>query len=464
MKSHKVKHYSKTFLLESALQREREAKEKSEYNLEMKSIMLGKVTSKLKGHLENTTKRNKEISYLNSLSWISYDAPERDLCMSKFLELTLHFTGWGYGAYIPLLEHGKNVQVFNDQSLISKDTLFELFREKIMLLDLDSSEKYYVFNEQVANVVCYPVKLNAVVEGYVFFASNRSYHISDSVIEVVSGGIFQLINYLEKTIANNMLKKNFEELQLTQKKLIHSEKMASLGVIVSGVAHEINNPLSFVLSNIEMLNKYFLFLGEIACKNHLNILENEKKELDFILGDFPMLMNDTLVGINRVKDIVSDLKTFSHADDKEMKFIEIEQCIESSLKIATSEFKNKCKIQKLYSETSEILCYPGQIIQVFTNLLVNAAHAIEDYGTIYISTSEQDGYVIAKIRDEGVGISEENLKNIFTPFFTTKKIGNGTGLGLSISYGIIKKHSGEIEVFSREHIGTEFVVKIPCKG
>lgn len=467
MKSHKVKKYSKTYLLERALQREREAKEKSEYNLEMKSIMLGQVTTKLKGNLETTTKRNKEISYLNSLSWILYDAPGRDLCLNKFLDVTLNFSSWDYGAYLPIQESDEvksNVQVLKIENSDSDISYLEVCNQKIAFLDREITKKYYIFNDSNVSWVCYPLITNHAVEGYVFFASRKSLYISDSIVEVVSSGMFQLASYFEKTLANNMLKKNFEELKLTQNQLIHSEKMASLGVIVSGVAHEINNPLSFVLNNVEMLKKYFLFLEEVVQRNHFNISNEEKKELDFIMTDFPLLMEETLTGINRVKDIVSDLKTFSHADDKEKKFISVEQCIESSLKIATSEFKNKCKIQKLFTGTPEVYCYPGQIVQVFTNLLVNAAHAIEEYGTIYITTYEQDGFVVAKVRDEGVGISEENLKNIFTPFFTTKKTGTGTGLGLSITYGIIKKHNGEIEVLSREHIGTEFVVKLPCKG
>lgn len=467
MKSHKIKRYSKIHLLENALTREREAKEKSEYNLEMKSIMLGHVTSKLKGQLETTTKRNKEISYLNSLSWILYDAPEKDLCLNKFLDVTLNFSCWDYGAYLPILgseENNRSVQVVKVANSDSETPYLEICNQKLAFLDREVSKKYYVFNDNNISLVCYPLIINYEVNGYVFFISRKSLYVSDSIIEVVSSGVFQLANYFDKTFANNMMKKNFEELKLTQRQLVHSEKMASLGVIVSGVAHEINNPLSFVLSNVEMLNKYFLFFREIVERNYENVSGDEKDELDFIMTDYPLLLEETLTGVNRVKDIVSDLKTFSHADDKEKKFISVEQCIESSLKIATSEFKNKCKIQKFFSSTPEVYCYPGQIVQVFTNLLVNAAHAIEEYGTIYITTYEQDGFVVAKVRDEGVGISEENLKNIFTPFFTTKKIGTGTGLGLSITYGIVKKHCGEIEVVSREHVGTEFVVKLPCKG
>ncbi|MDO9181536.1 MAG: ATP-binding protein, partial [Bacteriovorax sp.] len=271
---------------------------------------------------------------------------------------------------------------------------------------------------------------------------------------------------LQKHKSKYQLLENYKKLKEVKSQLIQSEKMASLGTISAGIAHEINNPLSFLLTNSEVLKEYLTTIIQYI-KRLENPTENEtditklKKSIDYILQDTPMLMNESLEGIDRIKEIVNGLKTFSRADDGDIKEFDINTCIETSLRLVSNELKHKCKITKNFQSLPPVRGSAGQIIQVLTNLLVNSAQAIEDFGLIEISTKESENNIIVSIKDSGKGISQENLDQLFTPFFTTKPTGQGTGLGLSISYGIIKKHKGDITVESTIGKGTEFCIFLP---
>jgi signal transduction histidine kinase len=269
-----------------------------------------------------------------------------------------------------------------------------------------------------------------------------------------------------------------ETLSRTQQQLVQSDKLASIGQLAAGVAHEINNPIGYIFSNFGTLQSYLdsLFsmldayqeaeaaIVDPAVAARLRALR-EQVELDFLRTDIPTLMQESKEGIVRVRHIVQDLKDFSRVDSQqEWVWADLRQGIDSTLNIVSNEIKYKADVVREYGEIPDIECLPLQINQVVMNLLVNAAHAIGSMrGRIEIRTGCDGEQVWFSVGDNGSGIAPENLGRIFDPFFTTKEVGKGTGLGLSLSYGIVQKHHGRIEVESALGKGTTFRVTLPKK-
>jgi len=278
------------------------------------------------------------------------------------------------------------------------------------------------------------------------------------------------------------LKESLERLKSMQQQLIQSEKMSSLGQLVAGIAHEINNPATSVYagaealeSNVEELlgyvERYNELLGAVReedfqrAREMADDLAESEEDVAYLLEEgLPWSIRSMKEGAVRIKDIVRNLKTFSRVDEAEVKHADINEGLKTTLKLVHHELKNRVEVIEDYGEIPQIECFPGQLNQVFMNLLVNAAQAIEGEGKIWIRTYSENGNVVVKIRDTGKGIPEHIIKDIFNPFFTTKPAGQGTGLGLSISYGIIKKHGGEIKVDSQVGKGTEFTIILPYDG
>ncbi|RCS59214.1 ATP-binding protein [Parvibium lacunae] len=272
-------------------------------------------------------------------------------------------------------------------------------------------------------------------------------------------------------------KKLISRLEETHNKLLQSEKMASIGQLAAGVAHEINNPIGFVNSNLSSLKGYVDDLLAVIeslrqALDDPNQKENATKklqeaDLDYLSEDVLALLNESQDGIQRVRRIVQDLKDFSHVDQGEWGWTDLHRGLDSTLNIVNNEIKYKATVHKQYSEIPQLFCQASQLNQVFMNLLVNAAHAIEERGDIFLSTQTlslfDKPWISVEIRDTGKGIPEENLNRIFDPFFTTKPVGQGTGLGLSLSYGIVQKHRGRIEVESELDVGTTFRVLLPLE-
>lgn len=274
---------------------------------------------------------------------------------------------------------------------------------------------------------------------------------------------------VEKTHQEALITK----LEEAQNQLLQSEKLASIGQLAAGVAHEINNPVGFVNSNLGTLQQYMNDLlrllaayegieGALTDEARGN-LEQLKQEIDaaYLREDVGKLLSESMDGLRRVKRIVLDLKDFSHVDETEKQWANLEQGMESTLNVVWNELKYKTEVVKEYGEIPEIECIPSQLNQVFMNLLMNAAHAIEERGKITIRTGQDEGSVWVEVEDTGKGIAPEHLTRIFEPFFTTKPVGQGTGLGLSLSYGIVQKHGGRIEVKSELGKGTVFRVVLP---
>ncbi|HMK61126.1 MAG TPA: ATP-binding protein [Dissulfurispiraceae bacterium] len=277
---------------------------------------------------------------------------------------------------------------------------------------------------------------------------------------------------------NVELENAYVELKAAQSQILQQEKMASIGQLAAGVAHEINNPMGFIMSNLNTLNKYMDKIYSFMDSQH-SALEsctsdqvradvltqlNEKKrhlKIDYVTDDIRNLIAESLDGADRVKKIVQDLKGFSRLDEAEYKMADINAGLESTINIVWNELKYKATVTKDFGELQQIKCRPGQLNQVFMNLLLNAAQAISDHGEIRIKTHQDNKIIIIAISDNGCGIPENIRKRIFEPFFTTKEVGKGTGLGLSIAYDIIKKHDGEIRVDSIAGKGTTFTISIP---
>ncbi|MBA3922470.1 MAG: PAS domain S-box protein, partial [Nostocaceae cyanobacterium] len=278
--------------------------------------------------------------------------------------------------------------------------------------------------------------------------------------------------YLEQTL---------KELQITQSQLIQKEKMSSLGQMVAGVAHEINNPTSFIYSNIEPAEQYIQSLFNLIqlyqrdYPNPGNEIQEEIKsaDLEFLMADLPKLLNSIKMGAKRIMKIVLELRNFSRMDEAELKAVDIHEGIDSTIIILEHRFKAHPKrpviqVIKKYKNLPLVTCYASQINQVFLNILVNAIDALDESPpineapTIEIYTDVYNGNsVVIRITDNGSGIPLDIQQRLFDPFFTTKAVGKGTGMGLSISYQIIKTHQGSLQCISTPGKGAEFVIEIP---
>ncbi len=265
-------------------------------------------------------------------------------------------------------------------------------------------------------------------------------------------------------------------LQAQQATILQQDRMACIGQLAASVAHDINNPIGFVYGNLEVLKNYWHKLtGFIAEQDnalqHLPSSEVKKRiderrralKVDYVLDEFNAVLDESLEGTQRVNQIVLNLKGFARLDEKETRLADIHECLESTLNIVRNELRYKADIKKEYGDIPQLVCFPQQLNQVFMNLLINAAQAIENWGEITIRTWADQKNVFVAISDTGCGIPEEHCDRLFEPFFTTKASGVGTGLGLSIVREIIKKHHGEITVTSRSGCGTVFTVRLPLE-
>lgn len=315
----------------------------------------------------------------------------------------------------------------------------------------------------------------------------------DAYLSQAAAAALQLAVTLERSEAKRTIESNYvalqeahDKLKTAQSQLVHSEKMASIGQLAAGVAHEINNPVGFVLSNIETLNDYLVVILKVLAgyeeyfklkteaggnvlptdytaeqlKKRLESMKN-KENFSFIIDDFDQIIQDSRSGLARVKDIVANLKSFARADSGNLAGVNLNLCIDDTIKVIWNELKYDIDLIKEYAELPLILCNASQISQVIMNLILNAKQAIKGRGKITIHTQETPTSVIISIKDTGPGIPAEIRERIFDPFFTTKPVNEGTGLGLSISYGIIQQHKGRLWFESRENKGTIFNIELP---
>lgn len=302
------------------------------------------------------------------------------------------------------------------------------------------------------------------------------------------GIVLDLLSAIHDRLETNarQLEDAYRELQASQAQLVQSEKMASLGQMVAGVAHEINTPLGYVRNNVEMTESVFgLVADAVAVHDRLVQLlvddgaDEERlaqalaacRESIEALGDLAViddtraLFGDTLHGVDAIRDLVVNLRNFSRLDQARVAEVSLNDCLDQTLTIANNVLKNKVAVIKRYGDIPKIRCSPSQINQVLMNLMTNAAQAIEHAdGKLLLKTEADDRWVRVHVQDNGKGIAAEHLKKIFDPFFTTKAVGQGTGLGLSISFQIVQAHGGDIRVVSEPGRGTKFVVSLPVRA
>ena len=277
------------------------------------------------------------------------------------------------------------------------------------------------------------------------------------------------INYLITLIDINERKHSQKALSSLNEQLVHAEKLASIGQLSAGIAHEINNPVGFIRSNLDVLDDYLKALAEYielakqTDKQHEARVFYKKEDLDFVLEDIKPLISSTLEGAARVSKIIKDLGSYAHVDEKLPEEILIDELIEKSLTLVANELKYKVEITKHLEANVNVAGFPQKLLQVFINMLVNASHAIESKGCICISSTLEQDQVRIRFEDNGSGIAKDDLKNIFDPFFTTKPVGKGTGLGLHIVRSIIEEHGGHIDVSSIVGKGSIFTIYLPTQ-
>ena len=341
----------------------------------------------------------------------------------------------------PLLENliieSKDVLIFNGISTLKKSELDSSFVTKI-----------YKHSEQL------------------FFLCEYDGFEMETLFRELSLNALSMNNMNRELIIKEIkLKNSILKQKETQAMLMQSEKMNSLGQLAAGIAHEINNPMTYVIGNIQIMGEYFVKIKKFFqdCeKENIEILK-KKYNIDSIVEDLLEIQKSTLEGSERVKTIVSEMSDYSRIDNSEKTITNIEKCIKSSLIIAAQEIKkHHTKLELNFSENSSIKCYPARLEQVFLNLVINAIQATGDNGTVIIRLYEKGPYVIIEIEDNGIGIATENKNKIFEPFFTTKPKGIGLGLGLNLSYRIIRDmHKGDICFDSIAGKGTIFTISIP---
>ncbi|MBT8340415.1 MAG: response regulator [Desulfatitalea sp.] len=338
---------------------------------------------------------------------------------------------------------------------------------------------------RIKQVACLPIKDNSdhVFQVLVVSKDMTEDRRKTEEIHQLNEQLTQSAAQLE--IKNKRLETTLLRLEETQAQMLQSEKMASIGQLSAGVAHEINNPTGFVSSNLKTLDDYQKdiirlvaayrdFIAKIrsdvqagaafqTLREVLNSIADLEKEIDidFLMEDIADLIRDCRQGTDRIKKIVMDLKDFAHPGNDTIQSTDINKGIESTLNVIHNEIKFKATVEKDLGDIPTVHGYPQQLNQVFMNILINAAQAIETQGKINIKTRREDGFVIVAISDTGCGIDPKHLGRIFDPFFTTKEVGKGTGLGMNIAYNIVKKHNGDISVDSQKGGGTTFTVRIP---
>jgi two-component system, NtrC family, sensor kinase len=312
----------------------------------------------------------------------------------------------------------------------------------------------------------------------------EDFAITDGDRYIGMGVVLSLLEIMEQRIAHRSeaLAMANHQLKSSQAQLVQSEKMASLGQMVAGVAHEINTPLGYVRNNLEMALDFMHRTREVIgstdylietllhpdsseAETHLALesaaTQIQQHQDEAILEDMQSLFSDSLHGLEQIADLVADLRNFSRVDKSRMETVSINDCIESALNIGRNVIKHKADVEKYLADTPPVDCSASQINQVLLNILTNAAQAIPEHGVISIYTGVEGDQVLIRIRDNGLGMPEGVRRKIFDPFFTTKPVGEGTGLGLAISFQIIEQHGGRIEVDSEENVGTEFRIYLP---
>lgn len=440
---------------EIELERLKKDKEVLEKNCE---TTLAEVTQLRKTARSNQAQAVK-MTLINKISNIIRESIDSDKILNSALKELATMFGAFRAYYASIKENsfeidyafGKNRKDFIGKSITFGDSVFKELLDKKTVSSMSFKEfnEAELFDVAMMRVILPIYHLNNLL-GVIVLISNKKRDVADEidVLESVSAQLGNAVAQAKlyednvKTVAE--LQKTLKELKDTQLQLINSEKMASLGQLVAGIAHEINTPFASIKSNNAIMSKLIKKLSDDDIKEmftEINSIDN--------------------VAVERIHNLVTSLKKFVRLDEAELQEADINKELDLTLALLHHETKNKVEIIKNYADIPMIKCYPNMLNQVFMNILVNACHSIETKGTIEISTKVEKNNLVVSIKDSGKGIKKEHLDKIFTAGFTTKSAGVGTGLGLAISQKIIAKHNGEIHVSSEFGHGSEFNISIP---
>lgn len=398
-----------------------------------------------------------KIALINKVSNIIRESMDLSMILNSALkELAIMF-GCFRAYYATAVDGGFLINEAYGENNIPKDTKIYFDERSMKYLNLGKISTSYSlmeyvgaepYKQSVLRIIVPVFHLQKMIGVLVLLSYqkrelNEEIEILDAVSSQLGNAIIRAELYQKNAKNVKDLKAALEELKETQLQLINSEKMASLGQLIAGVAHEINTPVASIKSNNSIMEKLISQIEQDDIKEMFTQINSIDKE-----------------AIQRISNIVVSLKKFVRLDEADLQEANINKELDLTLELISHETKNKVEIEKHYGDIPPIKCYPNMLNQVFTNILVNACQAIKDKGKIVISTEFQDSNLIVKIKDNGQGIPKENINKIFTAGYTTKGVGVGTGLGLAISQKIIDKHKGKIQVYSELGVGTEFVITI----
>jgi signal transduction histidine kinase len=443
------------------------------YSIFLSKPILGRASGRWS--IQLTRRLNKPDGSFNGVAVVSFD-PTYFVNFYKKIDLGSN----GFTALVGLDGSVRTIRAGDKTSINSENLNIQIPNEYLNQENgffttdkiFDGTNRIYAF-EKLLNQPLFV--LVGITESDALLDYSRSLH-SYILFGTLLTFLILLFTFTSLKMIQNSIEINEQTTELNHR-LLQSEKLAALGQLSAGVAHEINNPIGYVSSNITSLNKYFLKLVDLinlyedqykkySTLEEVNIVNNFKKIInyDFIKEDTKFLLNETLEGISKVKDIITDLKNFARSDSSEkwQKF-DLLKNLKSTLNIVNNEIRYNADVEIDIDDLPEIECIPTQLNQVFLNLIVNASQAVKpnQRGLIKIKAQKVNDSVVISISDNGQGIDKNNILKIFNPFYTTKEVGKGTGLGLSVSHGIIKKHNGNIEVKSTVGVGTEFTLTLP---
>jgi two-component system NtrC family sensor kinase len=481
-------------VLERKSAREKKARNLAENELERYSLEIYQTNQSLQTALAFSTKKQSELEYLGKASMtIGSQLPLNDV-VDNMVALTCEYCAAQYGFYFVTVDglgvDGKLDQAWSKElGWHRQNELQKLVKANLPLNEADVLGSWFVsvvkddgdqHMHKFDSLLYMNFALSGGKVGWLAFLSTIE-HLGEELLPILTTARSHLITGIQRRLSDvRILKRNvqlqdsIDNLEAAKQQLIQSEKMASLGQLAAGIAHEINNPIAFIRSNMEILNEYlndykrlFIELNQSVLKNKLLGLEtfekiSQKIDLDYLDEDSKDLIVSNINGLDRVKDIVDNLKSFSHAGDQAQVKMSIPVCIVRALKIVETTLKYEHKVDNHLSDNCPwIMGNLGQLQQVFVNLFVNATDAMDAGGQMTISHTKTDQRVIIHVKDTGCGMSKDTVKKLFTPFFTTKPVGRGTGLGLSVSYTILEAHNVQISIDSEIGIGTTFNLSFP---